>query len=53
MNPEPNQPVDPTIRINVTFTLSRQFVWLLAGIVIGNLQPPGELLNLARALLSG
>ena len=55
--PGPSRPGDPLIRVDVTFTLSRQLVWLLAGIAIGNIRLPDGLLEKAslvlRALLSG
>lgn len=55
--PEPSQPRDPLIQVDVTFTLSRGLVWLLAGIAIGNVRLPDGFLEkvclILRALLSG
>jgi hypothetical protein len=55
-NPQPSQPRYPLIRIDVTFTLPRRLVWLLAGIAISNLHLPDGLLEktsiLLQALLS-
>ncbi len=50
-NPEPSQPRYPLIRIDVTFTLPRRLLWLLAGIAIGNLHLPDRLLGKTTILL--
>jgi hypothetical protein len=50
-NPEPSRPRYPLIHIDVTFTLRRQLVWLLAGITLGNLRPPDGLLEKASLIL--
>ena len=56
-DPQPGQPRNRPIQIDVTFTLSRPLGWLMAGIAIANLDPPDGLLEKAnlilRALLPG
>jgi hypothetical protein len=50
-NPESSQPRDLLIQIDVTFTLPRRLVWLLAGLAIGNLRLPDGLLDKAGLIL--
>jgi hypothetical protein len=56
-DPHSGQLRDRLIQIDVTFTLPRRLVWLLAGIALGDLRLPDGLLEKAgfilRALLSG
>jgi|GEM_PF-3293142 len=46
MNPDAqeNVPPDERMRIDVTFVLPRRLMWLLAGVVIGNLGSADDLL---------
>jgi hypothetical protein len=34
---DPDQPRDPLVQIDITLTLPRQIVWLLAGVAISHL----------------
>jgi hypothetical protein len=53
LNPQSSQPRGTLIQIDVTFTLSRRLVWLLAGIAIGNLRLPDGFLEKANLVLQG
>jgi hypothetical protein len=48
---ESSQPHHPIIHVDVTFTLRRPLVWLLAGIAIGALGLPAGLLQKASLIL--
>jgi len=50
-DPQPRQPPDPFIQIDVRVTLPRRLWWLLAGIAIGNFRLPNGLLEIASLVL--
>lgn len=55
--PQPKRLPGPFLRIEVTLSLPRELLWLLAGVAIANLRLPDRLLEnadlLLRALLHG
>jgi hypothetical protein len=50
-NHDSAQPHHPAVHIDVTFTLRRPLVWLLAGVTIGTLRLPDGLLHKASLIL--
>jgi hypothetical protein len=50
-DPEPYEPHDRLVHVNVTFVLPHRLGWLLAGIALGNLELPDGLLEQAGSIL--
>ncbi|HZM78822.1 MAG TPA: hypothetical protein VFC19_24095 [Candidatus Limnocylindrales bacterium] len=50
-HPEPQQPPEHRVQIDVTIVLPRRIVWLLAGIAVGDLPLPDVLLEKATIVL--